>query len=676
MFSDNDTAPQNSKGKHRARRHQKERQDKLRKASPYTHANDNEDTDMFENGFASNASEGDDDGSGRESEDDDLEEEERSRKELLAQGSKAALENLDEVTLAPPEILTIYEQCYRVTRSWWEQNLTEGHKKGMENLNSQIRRITAKKYPEVPETTYEYPWRELQGHIHAFKKLWQQFLDEKDESKKERLFDEIDQNCGLYALKMEKRGIPYKMIVTKEVVEALAKNYGTGKGEKSRKAFTKATPNQLAVLRPAEEIIPKLIAHAKSGDAKKLEKDILEIESLNKALSKTNSGSGLRQDDHLLPLEDFRSIHKVVISEEDDEDDKSAAIIKLLGKISAKLLIGGLPVQWMAGTQSKMAERGQQAYTSQLLRYYPDDKNSRGDYGSITGYNSDISAPRRVKENNTSLRSRGKRSDTVTPKPKFSAFFGPELMEAGITPYGKIVHIRKAGRGLYRACVNAGTNELPYYFMRPSSDFPKGVLEKLYPKFGYLNELPAETTSWDIMYATCVMTGEAPASGKRAAPQWLTVRTLQEPDVDYITTMSGLGSIRGQSQARKLRDGALRYMEEIKETLAYYKRENLHPETEQTLSESDRSEVPWLFLDAPDPGAKNQQHVVWSPPTLRRRHPELLVNKEEDQETEEEDDYVERPARRKIAATNAVKQIVDAANISEKELLQALRRLK
>ncbi|KAH7065080.1 hypothetical protein B0J12DRAFT_24606 [Macrophomina phaseolina] len=171
MFSDSDTAPQNSKGKHRARRHQKERQDKLRKASPYTHANDNEDTDMLEDGFASNASEGDDDGSGRESEDDDLEEDERSRKELLAQGSKAALESLNEVTLAPPEILAIYEQCYRVTRSWWEQTLTEDTKRAWRTSTARSEGLLQRSTPKFRKrrtSTHGGSYKDIYMHSRSF----------------------------------------------------------------------------------------------------------------------------------------------------------------------------------------------------------------------------------------------------------------------------------------------------------------------------------------------------------------------------------------------------------------------------------------------------------------------------------------------------------------------------
>lgn len=74
--------------------------------------------------------------------------------------------------------------------------------------------------------------------------------------------------------------------------------------------------------------------------------------------------------------------------------------------------------------------------------------------------------------------------------------------------------------------------------------------------------------------------------------------------------------------------------------------------------------------------------MVWSPPTLRRRHPGILAGREEEQDTEDEDDVEEPPARskntkdRKLnAASKAVKQLLERADLSKEELFKALRRL-
>lgn len=744
----NDAASQIGKSKRKVQKSSKQQQEEfhgpsdadlntLKEARPYADAHEGSEMEFEEEGWASNAVSTDDEDNekspkdkaaakrsklkkikeqqrsgGLEDEGSTDEEYDHNQEQKLQTGAKAALENIERsVTVVPPEILDIYQRGYLIARTWWNGKLSGGQKQKLENINREIRATTARIDPKALGTAYLFPWQEIHDHIQAFQKEFQMFSNSKGDEKAQAA-KKILIGSRAFEMEMEKKGIPFKMLIHRDAIAALDKvlsSPAAGSGlQEMENLFTKPMPNQSIVLRPAGKLIPRFLDHAKGGDARNLERDLKEIEKLNQALAEVNRRIGFRDGDHMIPIEHFKSICTVVASQEEDEDEKIAEVVKHAQKIKAKLEIGGLPIEWVPDTAPKLPTQGKSTYRRGLLDFHSAGEGNF-DKGKVTSNTSaggsdpgengspDANAmdgvedtnpprPRSIEMEDSQIvpepRYRTKSPSTAARKPKFSAFFGPELMDDGITPYGKIVHIRKAGRGLFRACVNVGTEELPYYFMRPSSDFPKGVLEKLYTKFGYRNELPSETTSWDIMYATCVMTGEAPASGKRAAPQWLTVRTLQEPEIDYITTISGLGSIRGQSQARKLRDEALNNMEEIKETLIYFKKRNVNPETEKPLSESDRSKTPWLFSDAPDPWAKNQQQMVWSPPTLRRRHPGILAGREEEQDTEDEDDVEEPPARskntkdRKLnAASKAVKQLLERADLSKEELFKALRRL-
>lgn len=426
--------------------------------------------------------------------------------------------------------------------------MSGGQKRKLENINHEIRATTTRIDPKAPETAHLFPWQEIHDHIQTFQKEFQVFSNSKGD-KKEQAAKKILVGSRAFEIEMERKGIPFKMLIYRDAIAALDQvlsSPAAGSGlQEMENLFTKPTPNQSIVLRPAGKLIPRFLDHAKEGDTRNLERDLKDIEKLNQALAEVNRQIGLREGDHMIPIEHFKVICTVVVSQEEDENEKTAEVVKHAQKIKAKLEIGGLPIEWVPDTAPKLPAQGKSTYRRGLLNFYSaregsfgEDKvssnTSAGDFdprenglpdANVMDGVEDTSPPRpRSIEMEDAqiapeLRYRTKSPSTAARKPRFSAFFGPELMDDGITPYGKIVHIRKAGRGLFRACVNVGTEELPYYFIRPSSDFPKGVLEKLYPKFRYKNELPLETTSWDIIYATCVMTGEAPTSGKRATPQ-------------------------------------------------------------------------------------------------------------------------------------------------------------
>lgn len=415
---------------------------------------------------------------------------EEQRKKMREEGEKNQRYRDRTVRPPPDEFLHLYTEVYPTIRNWWTGDQNEQHHERMENLNRKLRERN--KSAGRDEDTHLFPYRMISEYITGSRVILNRIREMQDGPQRTEEAKKMSSGHVMFSEQLGSQGIDLKMLTPKHIREELDQIFSMPELEEQRKVLNdilhRPTIKQRAILEPALDLLSSYYDFLEKKNFEGMDKIVEELIDINKRLRESNLNEGLKEDDHILPVDHLRVINEVVDEENIDhlQEGKEEVIRTSSKRMKASLQCFGvsdasIPEKYTGGDALPEGElRQMQQHVSDFegpaLRESADANADAEGTNRQEGERSLQNADQRRGQ-----QAAGGSSTKLMSLPETKPLIEPRI-EEGITDCGKVLSVTKAGYG-HRVFTNIGTDIVPVYKMFPGSSFAKSVRSTLFEKF-------------------------------------------------------------------------------------------------------------------------------------------------------------------------------------------------
>ena len=583
--------------------------------------------------WAENA-EGDEDDSDDEDEDVDMED----ATTLLEEGANNVL-NLQakEVVAVPRDVANVQVKACSSFRSIWTEGYDPSITQRLEAANGVIR--DRNRLGGRNSDAFIIPYREIAATIPVIRSMASKWASAKAAGSTE-LQSRYSKDTACIVLSLlgtiAPTGMSWKFLVPTEVRHVLTDIMQEGISQIDARLQERvmtyinrdqvlASPVQAAIVNQAKEPLKALIRCARGGNLNGADAELEKISKINDELKASNRELCLKDNDHLLPMEDIGGFTSAEVRQMEAQARKDH--VDRLTRFAARYLheIGYL---WLAQQLKKTPSRVQlvaedetklqQSVGPRLLEFRdpvdetrtsPEDPEAPSDTSASASRvdnssqetpsdTSEVQPQTSSSEVGTTGNVRGQTD--VTGLLRQSSVDGIHYAN-GITTFGKIDHIQCVRKGAYRVFVNVGTENLQVYKSYPGSALGRGMAEEMaggFPNKSAEPDFIKDRKANHVKKIKAIVEVDQKTPEPKRAPitkylvQWNSEKVTSE---DKWITRSELIAITSKEYDEQCRAILLNDWRHNLDVLDRMRRENKHPETGQPLQESDRERTPWLF---------------------------------------------------------------------------------
>ncbi|EKG09007.1 hypothetical protein MPH_14024 [Macrophomina phaseolina MS6] len=390
----------------------------------------------------------------------------------------------------PDEFLRLYTELYPTVRNWWTEDQTEKHHKRMEKTNGKLREKN--KAAGRDEDDHLFPYRMISEYITGARLILDKIREAQQGPQRTEEAKKMFSGHVIFSEQLGRQGIDLKMLTPKHIRKELDEISSLPELEEHRRELRdilrRPTITQQAILEPAFELLNEYYEFLEKGDTKGMDDIVNDLEEINERLRHSNAKEGLKEDDHILPVDHLRAINLVVDEENinHSKEEKEEAIRASSKRIKANLQFFGVRDASIPGKYTE----GDELPEEELKQMEQDVSDFEGPAlrESAEGNDDAEGVARQRKEEGIHDMGQDQGRQTAgdaLPKlmslPKTRPLINPGI-EDGLTDCGRVLSVTKAGFG-HRVFTNIGTDMVAVYKMFPGSSFAKSVRSTLYEKF-------------------------------------------------------------------------------------------------------------------------------------------------------------------------------------------------
>ncbi|KAH7025342.1 hypothetical protein B0J12DRAFT_790354 [Macrophomina phaseolina] len=503
---------------------------------------------------------------------------EEQRKKMREEGEKNQRYRHQAVRPPPDEFLRLYTELYPTVRNWWTKDQTKQHHERMEKMNGKLREKN--KSAGRAEGDYLFPYRMISEYITGARVILERIRGMQKGPQRTEEAKKMFSGHVMFSEQLGRQSIDLKMLTPKYIREELDEISSMPELEEQRRELRdilhRPTIKQRAILEPAVELLNGYYDFLEKGDVKGMDVTVAELDDINKRLRGSNLNEGLKEDDHILPVDHLRAINGMLDEENIDhsQEEKEEAIRTSSKRVKANLQCSGvsdasIPGKYTEGDalpeeELKQMQQNVSDFEGPALR-----ESAEGNADAEGVVRQGEEERMHDVDQHQGRQTAGDASPKLMSLPKTRPLINPGI-EEGITDYGKVLSVTKAGFG-HRVFTNIGTDIVPVYKMFPGSSFAKSVRSALYEKFSSKPQPPGMKDNHIEILDIIV---HPVKNGKYT---WIVYKWTAEPDPKpRIMTHTDLALRLGREPALKQEKNGLEARKKRLEILSSMKE---HPET-------------------------------------------------------------------------------------------------
>lgn len=272
-----------------------------------------------------------------------LADEEISRLKNLAMGEHAALLAMNRVPEISPAVAKLYEKAYEAMKLYWAEGWTRSLRKEFDTINATISMVNSREgRPESYEDNH-FPAHQIIKLFDIYLPLFEEMMQRPD--REEMLAKKFLDGNRMFIKGLSQRGIIFRRLVTPDVwkvMEIVLLEWGTQEDlTEMMKNLAMPTYQQREVLEAAGPIVERFFTNLGNKNHRQASKDLQALEAVNGQLRKVNNELAYREEDHTLPLEDFRTLLDGANNEGGIDED---SLVLHGSRVKGKLELMGLEV--------------------------------------------------------------------------------------------------------------------------------------------------------------------------------------------------------------------------------------------------------------------------------------------------------------------------------------------
>lgn len=424
----------------------------------------------------------------------------KSRKDFIKWAQEEGIETGEPNSnhLLPLDICQKYRHILTILRNRWNMDLAELDPQEIESHNNDIR--DANRVARRDENVFLFPFDYICNNLSTARHTLENIRSMDEGPKRTEEAKKMFKAHFEFAEKILEQKIDYKRLIPEKVRQELGEicNIPDMEAERTELGdlFRRPTLRQWAYLEPALKLISKYYDFFDEKENVLMDYIFFQLGEINKDLVKSNLEEGLRQSDHVLPIDHLLAINSTFDEENlDMTPEKIEEIIKTSSKRMAVSLQcfgvsdASVPQKHTEGVELPEGELRQMQEDVANFEGL-DPQESTQSHISADGERPNPQESTQSARDKTQQREqRGEQhqnADDSSPKlmslPETKPLID-ESIRKGITECGKVLSVQKAGY-TYRVFTNMGTDVVPVYKMFPGSSFPKSVRQGLHETFG------------------------------------------------------------------------------------------------------------------------------------------------------------------------------------------------